>query len=368
MLFKPTSLYQFYKRYETLDLTPIHQSNPQPFTMIELEAIIGKKTSFLDDQLELGYASLQGDLRLREAITTLYEHENPDEIATFVGAQEAIFCAMYSLLKAKDKVVAISPIFAPLIATAEEIGCEIDLVSLTPTKDKWVLDLAQLEASIKADCKLLIINFPHNPTGAMLTEDELLKIIDICDQNNCWILSDEVFRGLEFKPEQRLPAVADLYPQAISIGVLSKSFATPAIRIGWISCQDKMIIERMIEIKSSFSICTSHIDEQFAIHIILQHEKVWERSRNKVLNNFSNFDRNVTKSHLLSRFIKPQAGCVCFPLLNDAILASDFSEELIQNKNLMTLPADLFISSHNGIRLGFGYDNNSHLISSIFST
>lgn len=368
MMFKPTPLYQYYQRYEGLKVTPVHQSNPQPFTMAELSTCIDEPINSLYEEFEFSYASMRGDIKLREAITSLYQHDNPTEIACFVGAQEAIFCAMYSVLRAQDKVTAITPIFGPLIATAEEIGCDIDLVSLQIIDEQWRLDLDELEASIKKGARLLVINFPHNPTGATLSEAELLKIIEICNENNCWILSDEVFRGLEHEPEKRLPAVADLYPRAISLGVLSKSFALPALRVGWVSCQDERMVERMVQIKSALSICGSHLDEKISTHVITKHEKVWDRNRRLILENLNQFDTGTLNTDLISTFIKPQAGCTAFPLLHQTISPDDFSEEMIYEKKIMTLPAELFLTDYNGVRFGFGYNSSVKLLSHVFTS
>ncbi|MEN8219227.1 MAG: pyridoxal phosphate-dependent aminotransferase [Pseudomonadota bacterium] len=149
---------------------------------------------------------------------------------TTSGAQEGIYCCIHALLEKNDKVLAITPVFEPLISTAKEIGCHIIIQSLEPKK-VWELDLSQLETNLKQGIKLLIINFPHNPTGAMLTFQQLKQIISLCDKYDCWLLSDEVFRGLEHDESKRLPHVADIYPKGISIGVLSKSFALPGIRV-----------------------------------------------------------------------------------------------------------------------------------------
>lgn len=368
MIFKPTPLYQYYQRYEGLKVTPVHQSNPQPFTMAELSNCLGESINTLYKDFEFSYADIRGGIRLREAITHLYQHENPDEIVSFVGAQEAIFCAMHSVLRAQDRVTAIAPIFGPLIATAEEIGCDIDLVSLQVVDQQWRLNLDELETSIKKGSRLLVVNFPHNPTGATITELELLKIIEICSENNCWILSDEVFRGLELNPEDRLPAVADLYPHAMSVSVLSKSFALPAIRVGWVSCQDKQVLERMMQIKSALSICGSHLDEQISTKVIINHDKIWSRSRRLIVENLRQFERLPINKDLISCFIKPQAGCTAFPLLNQQISANEFSEELIYAKKMMTLPAELFLTEKNGVRFGFGYTNSTALLSNVFTS
>ena len=361
MRFKPSSIIQYCEQWKSLSPVPIHQSNPQPFTLGELETIIGSTDSVFDQQQSLSYATVQGDKQLREAITSIYDHNNSDQIATFAGAQEAIFCCLNALLKPGDKVAAISPVFEPLINPARDLDCDIQLVSLI-AEDRWKVDFNKLEDVVRSGCKLLIINFPHNPTGAMISKEELLQIIKICDENNCWILSDEVFRGLEHNPEQRLPPVADLYSKAISISVLSKAFALPALRIGWISCQDKSVLDRTLEIKSSLSICNSLLDEKMATKIILQHEEIWSRNRNLITRNLGQLNKFMSCHQEQFEFIKPEAACICFPLLRNKLPASDYAQQLIEKHNVLVLPGKLFSTSLNGFRLGFGSEANlAHL-------
>ncbi len=360
MRFKQKSIAEYNRQWASYSPTPIHQSNPQPFTTSELEELIGKIDRF-DPQQKLDHATTLGDLGLREAITTLYDHNDINRIATFAGAQEAIFCSIQALLEPNDTVAAITPIFEPLFDTAQDIGCEIKFIPLIANQH-WEIDLHKLEEIVSAGCELLIINFPNNPTGAMISENELRQIIEICDKNNCWILSDEVFRGLEYNQEDQLPSVADLYPKAISIGVISKAYALPAIRIGWINCQDQSIIGRAINIKLSLSICNSLLDEKLATSVIQNHTKIWDRNRKLIKNNFDQLKTFMSENDSTLNFVLPEAGSVCFPLLNGNNSALDFSENLIKKHKLTVLPNTLFSTKENGFRFGFGYDYNiTHL-------
>ena len=357
MQFKPSSIIEYCEQWKALSPIPIHQSNPQPFTLSELETIIGSTDSLFDELDSLSYATVQGDVELRKAIASIYSHNDTNQIATFAGAQEAIFCCLNTLLKPGDKVAAISPIFEPLINPARELGCDIQLVSLV-AEDRWKLDLNQLEDVVRSGCKLLIINFPHNPTGAMISKEELLQIIKICDDSNCWILSDEVFRGLEHNPENQLPAVADLYSKAISISVLSKAFALPALRIGWISCQDKSVIDRTLEIKSSLSICNSLLDEKITTKVVLHHNEIWNQNRYLITRNLEQLNKFMSCHQEQFEFIQPEAACVCFPLLRNKYSASEYAQQLIEKQNILVLPGKLFSTSLNGFRLGFGSEAN----------
>jgi aspartate/methionine/tyrosine aminotransferase len=360
MQFRPSKMNRYCARWQAQSPITIHNSNPQPFTTEELEEIIGTEKH----EQSLDYASLQGSSELRTQLSTLYENLAAENIATFAGAQEAIFCSMHSLLNKGDKVVAITPIFQSLVNTAYEIGCDIKYVSLTAGVIDWQLNLNLLEDQLKQNCKLLILNFPHNPTGAMINHATLKSIVDLCKKYDCWIFSDEVFRGLEHNPEQRLSAVADLYPKAISISVFSKAFALPGIRIGWLACQDLITIQRALEVKDYLSICNSKLDEALAIRAMPYHEKIWARSRNFILKNLQQVESFMIENQRRFRFIKPAAGCVCFPLLEDQN-SDEYAEQLVKDKNLLVFPAQLFSTDLNGFRLGFGSEEKVSLLAKL---
>ncbi len=354
MRFAPSLINQYYKQWESFSPTVISQSNPQPFTLAELEVIIGSTENIFDPQKELGYTTTCGDELLRTAIAALYDHKDSNHIATFTGAQEAIYCSMHALLEPGDKVVAITPIFEPLINTARDLNCDIQFI-LLQVEDEWRLDINKIEDAIKSGCKLLALNYPHNPTGSMISKEQLFQIIKICDNNNCWILSDEVFRGLEHDPVDRLPAIVDAYPKALSISVMSKAFALPAIRIGWISCQDKAILERALEVKDYLSICNSLLDEQLVLQVLPHYETIWQRNRKLILGHLKQLVNFMEQRQAKFKLIKPQAGCTAFPILHGEQTATEYCDQLIRSKNLMVLPDELFLSTVNGFRLGFGY-------------
>lgn len=321
----------------------------------------------IEPGVALTYTRNSGGHKLRSSIAKLYEHNEADYIATFAGAQEAIFCISHALLQPGDTVVAITPIFEPLIKTAAEIGCTIELVPLL-AKNRWLLDLRTIEQKIRSGCRLLILNFPHNPTGAMITQDELDSLITLCRENNCWLLSDEVFRGLEYDPENRLPAATDRYPRAISVSVFSKAFALPGLRIGWISCQNKALINRVMEIKSCLSICNSFLDESLAIRILPHYELIWERNRELLHHNLQKINAFMAQNSADFRFIPPDAGCTVFPLLRNQTSVESYAQKLVEEHNLLVLPARLFLSDLNAFRLGFGYrENPDHLVAIAFS-
>jgi aspartate/methionine/tyrosine aminotransferase len=350
--FKSLKMVEFSARLRKFNPINFHSSNPQEFSINELNKLLNENILAIDSQQQLGYVASEGNESLRCAISLLFTQISYQDILTTSGAQEAIYCCIHALLETNDNVLAITPIFEPLILTAQEIGCNIITQTLEPKK-VWELDLNKLEQNLKQGIKLLIINFPHNPTGALLTSYQLNQIISLCDKYNCWLLSDEVFRGLEHKENKRLPCVADIYPKGISIGVLSKSFALPAIRIGWIASQNNWLKQRLIEIKNYLSICNSLIDSIISEKIIQQHQKIWQRNREIILANKLILNKYINNNSEYFSYSEPEAGCLAFPIFKP-FSVEHFAEKLVQTNKLLVLPGYVFNTPINGFRLSLG--------------
>lgn len=335
-------------------LIPMHNTNPEPFTQIELENTIGQSFDSILQNVNLGFAPDAGTFALRQTLADChYESISIDDVVTHAGAQEALFCAFYALLKARDKVLAVAPIFEPLVQIPLNIGCDVSYVHLQADND-WALDLGEVEENFKLGCRMFVINFPHNPTGATLTENHLLKIVALCKKYDVWLLSDEVFRGLEHSPDYRLPAVADLYDKGISVGVISKAFAIPGIRIGWLVCKNKQFIAKVIDIKGYISICNSQIDELLASVILQNHERLTIRNLAIILQNkplLKNFNQMLGQE---IKIVVPNVGCCLFAQIKEKISADNLLEKVAIQSQYLLYPSELFKADLEALRIGFG--------------
>ncbi len=170
---------------------------------------------------------------------------------------------------------------------------------------------------------------------------------------------------MEYKIDDRLPAVADIYPRAISIGVLSKAFALPALRVGWIACQQTSIVKRAMEIKAHFSICNSLIDEKITTRVIQHHEAIWDRSRTLIADNLDLLEKLIQDKQQPFKYTPPKAGCCCFMLMDEKTHAEAYATQLIEKHKLLVLPNPLFLTSINGFRLGFGYQKNTQYLNTL---
>jgi aspartate/methionine/tyrosine aminotransferase len=332
--------------------TALHSSNPQPFTVGELNDLIQDDVFALQPDTSLDYGSDVGYLPLRQALCDqLYPSLTADQLLTCTGAQEGIHISMHALLEKGDKVVALTPLFEPLIATARQIGCDIELLPLD-SENAWQLNLQKLVDTLNRKTKMLIINYPHNPTGAMISDAQLALIVRLCQQHDIWLFSDEVFRGLEHDPANRLPAVADKYPKGISLGVMSKAFAAPALRVGWLACQNAVFLEKCKTIKSYLSICNDQLGERAAAKVIPHAEAIFTYHRDRLVDNLKLLEQYKGQNSAIIDFHPARAGCTVFASFSGD--NEEFTSKLVENAGLLVIPGKAFCTTYNAVRLGFG--------------
>ena len=168
--------------------------------------------------LRLGYTDSLGHPQLRGEIAALYDSISTDEVIVFTGAEEGIFLLANSLLGPGDHAVVIYPAYQSLYEVARSTGAEVTLWSLNEEAG-WAADLDALESALRPNTRLVAINFPHNPTGALIDYTTMRAITDLCGERGIPLLSDEVYRLSEYDPGDRLPCGCDLYERAASLGV-----------------------------------------------------------------------------------------------------------------------------------------------------
>ncbi|MFL5671666.1 MAG: aminotransferase class I/II-fold pyridoxal phosphate-dependent enzyme [Chloroflexota bacterium] len=329
-------------------------SDVEGFPMSELIALADTETRALWKGLRLGYSESMGHPLLRREIAATYESIEPEDVLTFAGAEEAIFCLMNVAVEPGDHVIVTWPGYQSLYEVARAAGAEITLHGLHES-DGWAVDLDRLRSEIRPTTKLIVVNSPHSPTGMMLDRTTYDGIIEIAQEGGIRLVMDEVYRGLEFDETDRLAAGADALPGGISIGVMSKAYAMAGLRIGWVATQDRDLLARLAAFKDYTTICSSAPSEILAIIALRARDRVLERSRGIIAANLELVDGFF--EDYLDRFtwIRPSAGSVGFPRLTvPGVVIDDWANELARSESVLILPGSVFGYAGNHFRLGFG--------------
>jgi aspartate/methionine/tyrosine aminotransferase len=303
--------------------------------------------------LKLGYTESQGHPLLRAEAARLYEGVTPEEML-IAAPEELIFIAMNALLRPGDHMIVTYPGYQSLYAIAEALGCSVTRWPLEVREGRWGLDLDFLADQVRPETRLLVVNFPHNPTGYLPSRGALDSIIAIARQHGLHIFSDEMYRLLEYDAETRLPPVADIYERGISLSGLSKSFALPGLRIGWLAMRDTNLLARCIAFHDYTTICNGAPSEILALMALRAQERIIARNLAIIRRNRAEMGQFCARHSDLFTWLPPQAGSVAFPQLRGARPVAEFCQGVLDQRDVMILPGDVFDHEGNHFRVGLG--------------
>jgi aspartate/methionine/tyrosine aminotransferase len=305
--------------------------------------------------LWLGYTESQGAPSLRKEITRLYSSIAPEQILVHNGAEEAIFLFMQAVLQPGDHVIVHWPCYQSLFEIAKSIGCEMTSWEARP-ENGWALDLDELQHSLRANTRAVIINTPHNPSGYLMPESDYQALNQCMQEKGILLFSDEVYRGLEYNPAERLPPACDINPSAVSLGVMSKSYGLAGLRIGWIATHNTTVYAHMAALKDYTTICSSAPSEYLSELALRHREQIVERNLQIILSNLSRLEAFFVTHRDSFEWVRPKAGSIAFPrLLGEDV--EQFCHRLASNAGVLLLPGTMYDHPGNHFRLGFGRKN-----------
>lgn len=352
MNIKPFKLERYYTLNEHSAKYSICNSDCEAMNIKELLALeIDAEDAFQNTWL--GYTETKGDLKLRDAISSIYNNLGTENITVCTGAQEPIFLISHAILQPDDEVIVQSPCYQSLQSVPESIGCKVLRWNVQYRNNRPTFDLDELKKLIHAKTKAIYLNAPHNPTGFIFSNEEQQAIIDLARANNIFILCDEVYRELEHHPEFKIPAFGDAYENGISIGVMSKSYGLPGLRIGWIGTQNEKILEQFAILKEYTTICNAAPSEFLAGVALRNRETILGRNLQIVQNNLKHYEAFFDKYADLFSWYKPNAGPITLVKMlfdNDDLT---FADKLLKEQSVLILPGCIY--DYPGyFRIGFG--------------
>ena len=349
---KPFTIEAFYALYEFTTPHILSASDCETMSVRDLLRLANMPESALLDQ-RLNYTESQGNPDLRTAISRLYQQAAADEIVVLTAPEEGIYITMRALLSPGDHVVVLTPAYESLLNLADHITGNVSQWAIQPTADGWALDLAELERLVTADTKLLIVNFPHNPTGLLPSTIEFEAILAIARRHGTWLFCDEMYRGLERDPQHRLPSAIDRYDRAIILSGLSKVHGLPGLRSGWLALHDTALLESMMNWKFYTTICPPGPSELLAEAALQAHGQLVGRNRALIGRNLAIAGEFFGRWPDLFDWRPPQAGPVALVGLH-VPSADAYCHALAQEKGVLLLPGTCLGYDDHHVRFGFG--------------
>ena len=358
MNIKPFHTERFFALHEFTAPYILCASDCESLTVGELLQLAGASWQSLG-RLRLGYTESQGAPALRERIADLYTGVNAGQVIGLAAPEEGIFLTMHALLEPGDEVIVLTPCYDSLANVAQYLDCRVARWPLLEADEPpdgpggWRLDLDALERLVTPRTKLVIVNFPHNPTGYLPSHDEWQTIVQIVERAGAWLFSDEMYRGLEYDPTARLPSGCDLYQRAITLAGLSKTHGLPGLRAGWLALQDTSLRDRILGWKDYTTICASAPAEALAQTALQVGDLLAQRSQRIIQDNLALAEPFFARWRAVFRWNRPQAGSVALVGLRGQS-ARDFSDRLVTEQGVLLLPGTCLGSDDRHLRFGLG--------------
>jgi aspartate/methionine/tyrosine aminotransferase len=316
------------------------------WTLRELLALSGENELQALLDTSVSYTSAAGTLPLRTAIASL-EGVEPDEVQVVTGASEALLILFFLAAEAGANVVLPNPGFPANAALAESLGIAVRYYHLRP-ENRFRVDIDEIRRLIDRDTRLLLVNTPHNPTGSVLTDEQMQSLHDLCVEHGIQFVSDQVYHPIYHGPETRSAA---RLPHATVISDFSKALCLSGLRIGWIVEHDPRRRERYHNARNYFTITANVFGERLAVLALKNSDAIYGRARQVAHANLALLDRLFAQhAHLLS-WLKPSGGMTAFPWLVDGANSREFCRRLMKT-GVLIVPGDCF-GQPSHFRLGF---------------
>jgi aspartate/methionine/tyrosine aminotransferase len=300
----------------------------------------------------LRYGHHTGDPRLREGIAGQYPGLSADQVIVTSGASEAIFALNAALVKPGDHVIVEHPNYPSLYDIPQSLGCDVSLLRLE-YENAWKPDPGQLEELITPSTRMISFTHPNNPTGSMISVQELEALLRFCEKHNIFLLFDETYRELDF--DNALPPAATLSPWAISVSTMSKCYGLPGIRIGWLATQDQAILDAILTIREQVTITNNAVGEVIATHVLEDRDQYLRKASAHIEQNRAAVADWIS-GHPHFEWVFPEAGVVGLPRIKSSVNIDPESlyRLLAEKYKTFTIPGRCFGLDNRYFRLGFG--------------
>lgn len=344
--------------YENTCLYNLAETCVESLTVEQLLDMAGKRENIIEELLpmKLTYGAIEGSDRLRDNITQIYQNQQRENILITHGAIGANALIHETLVEPGDRVVSVLPTYQQHYSIPESYGADVQIVKLKE-ENQFLPDLDELKALATDNTRLITINNPNNPTGALMEEDFLKQVVEIARSCDAYLLCDEVYRGTDAEGDGFTASIADLYEKGISTASMSKSFSLAGLRLGWIAAPIDVIHAVTIH-RDYNTISVGMLDDHFASIALECKDKILKRSRDICQKNREVLDAWVNNEPLIS-YVKPKSGTIALLKYNLDMTSREFCVQLLESKGVMFTPGSV-LEMEGYVRIG--YANNPQVL------
>ena len=306
-------------------------------------------------ETELIYGYTTGTPMLREKIADLYTGADFDNVLATSGSAEANFVAVMTLLEPGDELIYMVPNYLQIRGIARSFGITVKELPLREDLG-WQWDMKELESMISSKTKMIGVCHPNNPTGSIVSKENMGKIIDIASGNDCWILSDEVYRGAELNGIES-PSFYGNYEKTIVNAGLSKAYRLPGLRIGW-TVGPKDYIKKAWAFHDYTSISIAYHSDWVASRILdtKRRKKILDGTKQHLNQNMNTLVEWIDTCNGKLSLSPPQAGAIAFVRIKMDIPSQDLTYHIRDNFSVL-LTAGKWFGLEGFLRFGYGPPN-----------
>ncbi len=354
MKIRPFGVEEWMNTYENDAVANIAETCVDSLTVEALLDLSGRKEPLLEQirSLRLSYGDIPGSDRLRDLVAGLYARQSRDNVLIMNGGAAANFLSLYTLVEAGDEVVSVWPTYQQLTSIPESFGATVKLLPLEP-EGAFLPDVERLKALVSEKTRLICINNPNNPTGALMERPLLEAVVDVARSVGAWIHCDEVYRGLVHEPGLDIPSVADLYEKGISTGSLSKTYSLAGLRLGWI-VGPADFIARCFSRRDYTTISCGRIDDLLGSVALEAREALLERNLSIVRRSAAVLREWVDGEARLD-WVPPKAGTTAFIRYDYDLPSETFCRRLFEGDGTFIVPGSAF-DRDRWFRIGYAFD------------
>lgn len=307
--------------------------------------------------IELGYSQSNGTPELRASIANLYEGSTVENIIVTTGTAEANFLGSWMMTEPGDEIIMMVPNYMQLWGLFKSFGADLKPLPLDE-ESGWKIDLDQLESAISSKTKLIAVCNPNNPTGAILSAEEMGRIVAAAERVGAWILADEVYRGAELSGAELSGAMTESfwgrYERVIVTSGLSKAYGLPGLRIGWIASTAELAARAWAY--HDYTTIGPGPASDFLATVALRPEnrlRLLERTRTILNDNYPILREWIDRQSGLFSLVEPRAGAIAYLRYNLDIDSIEMVERLRRDESVLIVPGGHFFMN-NYLRIGFG--------------
>jgi capreomycidine synthase len=345
----PAQLEEWLREYYFNTEIDIGCSGVQNFSLAELRKLVQIDEQDLNG-IVFDDSPTCGNARLRQAIAHQWGNGDPQHVMATHGSSEVIFLVVNALLQPGDEVVALDPCYFSYRNLAEAKGCLLKPWRLR-FEHKFVPDFEELKSLITPRTRMVMVNFPHNPTGASVSLEEQQELISAASEVGAYLVWDTALAALTYD-EPPLPDPHPLYERAISIGTLSKAYGLAGLRVGWCQASPE-VIEQFVHLRDYTTLYLSPLVELIAARAIERADDILNARLPQAHTNLEILSRWVDEHAELVEWVRPRGGVTAFLRLRYISNVAAFCHRLARECGVLLVPGHCFSYAEH-VRLGFG--------------